>query len=85
MNIGIEDLTKIRSIIDEYRELYSQYDIIVKELTTLANKLSNMESNRADLKIRLDDLRSQEEILLGQLRSKEDFNQEEFQKLLFSI
>ena len=85
MNIGIEDLIKIRQIMDEYRALHAQYSKVLEDITLLMNRISDLENHGKELSTQLLELRNKESKLLETIRSAPDFNQEEFQKLLFTV
>lgn len=84
MNIGIEDLVKIRQIMDDYRRLYGKFSKVIEEITTLTNRISDLEETGKALQTELTNLRDEETKMLEAIRSAPDFNQEEFQKLLFT-
>jgi predicted nuclease with TOPRIM domain len=85
MNIGIEELVKIRQIMDEYRRLYGKFNKVTEEITALTNRISDLEDTGRVLLAELKTLRDDETKMLEAIRSAPDFNQEEFQRLLFSI
>ena len=83
MNIGIEDLVGIRRIIGEYTKVYAKYQDIIEEIHTVMGRVSDLEHAKEEISKELNDIRLTEHALLDKIRSAPDFDQAEFQKILF--
>jgi predicted nuclease with TOPRIM domain len=69
MNQDIID--KINSLIQEYKELYYKYNIASDEIVSIKDRLSAIELERTELKIKLHDIRDRELELVNYLKEND--------------
>jgi DNA gyrase/topoisomerase IV subunit B len=69
MNKDIID--KINILIQEYKEVYYKYNIASDEIVSIKDRLSEIELERTELKIKLHDIRDRELELVNYLKEND--------------